>query len=110
MRQVIQQANVHGITLSYHLSDFWLSNRGNNSHDVHLLTLMYADDIVVMCDSTKSLEHFVKVFVRITQDFGLNLNVQKTCTMSLKQLEKATQSSETKGRNNNIPSDIGIQD
>ena len=110
MRQVIQQANVQSITLSYHLGDSWLSNRGNNNYGVHLLTLMHADDIIVMCDSTKNLEHFIKVFARITQDFGLNLNVQKACTMSLKQLEKRTQSSEMKGKNNNTPLNIVIRD
>ncbi|CAF2052948.1 unnamed protein product [Rotaria magnacalcarata] len=61
MKQVIQQANVQGVTLSYRLSDFWLTVKGYGSHKVHILTLMYADDIVVMCDSPKNLEHFIKV-------------------------------------------------
>ena len=66
-------------------------------------------NIVVMCDSTKNLEHFIKMFTRIIENFGLNLNVQKTYTISLKQLEKTIQSSETKGRNNNTPLNITIR-
>ena len=53
MKQVVQQANVQGVTLTYRLGDFWLSSRGNNNHNVHLLTLMYADDIAVMCQNQK---------------------------------------------------------
>ena len=69
-------------------------------------------NIVVMCDSTKSLEHFTKMFTRIIEDFGLNLNVQKTCTkiMALQQLEKPIQSSKTKGRNNITSLNIAIRD
>ncbi|CAF4744704.1 unnamed protein product, partial [Rotaria sp. Silwood2] len=110
MKQIIQQANVQGVTLSYRLGDLWLSGRGNGSHNVHLLTLMYADDIVVMCDSPKNLEHFIKVFERVTNDFGLTMNIQKTCTMSLKQFEKTIEKNETEGKEKDAPSNIVIQD
>ncbi|CAF2128934.1 unnamed protein product [Rotaria magnacalcarata] len=110
MKQVIQQANVQGVTLSYCLADFWLTGRGNDSHEVHVLTLMYADDIVVMCDSPKNLEHFVQVFERVTNDFGLTMNIQKTCTMSLKQFEKTIGKNETKGKEKDASSNIAIRD
>ncbi|CAF1113431.1 unnamed protein product [Rotaria magnacalcarata] len=110
MKQVIQQANVQGVTLSYRLGDFWLTDRGNGSHKVHLLTLMYADDIVVMCDSPKNLEHFIKVFERVTNDFGLSMNIQKTCTMSLKQFEKTIGKNETNGKEKDASSNIVIRD
>ncbi|CAF5223980.1 unnamed protein product, partial [Rotaria magnacalcarata] len=71
---------------------------------------MYADDIVVMCDSPKNLEHFIKVFERVTNDFGLSMNIQKTCTMSLKQFEKTIGKNETNGKEKDASSNIVIRD
>ncbi|CAF2715329.1 unnamed protein product [Rotaria sp. Silwood2] len=110
MKQIIKQANVQGVKLSWRLGDFWLSGKGNGSHHVHLLTLMYADDIVIMCDNPKNLEHFIKAFERVTNDFGLNMNIKKTCTMSLKQFNKTIGKHETKGKAKDVPSNIVIRD
>ncbi|CAF4650620.1 unnamed protein product [Rotaria sp. Silwood2] len=110
MKQIIKQANVQDVKLSYRLGDFWLSGKGNGSHHVHLLTLMYADDIVIMCDNPKNLEHFIKAFERVTNDFGLNMNIKKTCTMSLKQFNKTIGKHDTKGKAKDVPSNIVIRD
>ena len=81
MRNILKQARVEGVTMSYRLGDLWNSGNGSND-DVKLLALMYADDIAVMCQSIQDLEKFIKAFEKGTQDFGLTMNIKKSCVVS----------------------------
>ncbi|CAF4311483.1 unnamed protein product [Rotaria sp. Silwood2] len=108
MRQILEQAGTEGVTMNYRLGDLWYSGRGN-SDDVKLLALMYADDIAVMCQSTQDLEKFIKAFEKITQDFGLTMNIKKTCLMSLKQFQKSTCNSKERTEVDDKPFDITIR-
>lgn len=108
MRQVLQQAGVEGITMSYRLGDLWYSENGNGE-DVKLLSLMYADDIAVMCQSIQELETFIKAFERCTQMFGLTMNIKKTCIMSLKQFQKSSCKTKNSKETADEPCDIIIR-
>ena len=94
--------------MSYRLGDLWYLGRGN-SDDVKLLALMYADDIAVMCQSIQDLEKFIKAFEKGTQDFGLTMNIKKTCIMSLKQFQKSTRKTKNRTEIDNEPFDITIR-
>ena len=109
MRRVLEQAKAEGVTLSYRLGDLSYSGHGNGD-DVQLLALMYADDIVTMCQNAQDLEKFIKVFEKITQDFGLTMNIRITCIMSLKQFEKTVHNTKNETETNDIPSNITIRD
>ena len=74
MRQILEQAGIDGVHMSYRLGDLWYSGH-KNTDDVKLLTLIYADDIVVMCQNVQDLEKFIKTFETITQNFGLTMNI-----------------------------------
>lgn len=87
MRKVIEEANVEGIKLGYGTNDFFHKAK-DRVDELNILTLMYADDVVVMCNSTNDLEKFIKTFEKVTQTFGLTMSVKKTCIMSLKQLKE----------------------
>ncbi len=90
MRRIIEKANILGVTgikLAYGSSDFFHSDR-DNYEDFHLLALMYADDLVTICDNNLDLEIFIQTFDQITQDFGLTMSVKKTCIMSLQQFQQ----------------------
>ncbi|CAF3565234.1 unnamed protein product [Rotaria sp. Silwood1] len=108
MRIILEQAGVKGVTMSYRLGDLWYSGHGN-SNDIKLLALMYADDIAVMCQSIQDLEKFIKAFDEITQNFGLTMNIKKTCIMSLKQFQKSTCKTKNRTEIANVPFDITIR-
>jgi hypothetical protein len=108
MRQILEQAEAEGITMSYRLGDLWYSGH-KNTDDVKLLALMYADDIAVMCQSIQDPEKFIKAFEKVTQDFGLTMNIKKTCIMSLRQFQKSTGKTRNKTEIANMPSSIIIR-
>ncbi len=90
MRRVIDKVNVMGVTgikLAYGSNDFLHTDR-DNYEDFHLLALLYADDLVVMCDNALDLEIFIETFEQITQELGMTMSVKKTCIMTLKQLRE----------------------
>ncbi len=107
MWQILEQAGAGGVTMSYRLGDLWYSDRGN-SDDVKLLALMYADDIAVMCQNIQDLEKFIKTFEKVTQDFGLTMNIKKTYIMSLRQFQKSTCKTKNRIEMANVPFDITI--
>ena len=108
MRNILKQARVEGVTMSYRLGDLWNSGNGSND-DVKLLALMYADDIAVMCQSIQDLEKFIKAFEKGTQDFGLTMNIKKSCVMSLRQLQKSACKTKNRAEIADGPSDINIR-
>ncbi|CAF2121924.1 unnamed protein product [Rotaria magnacalcarata] len=87
MRKVIEEANVEGIKLGYGTNDFFHTAK-DIVDELNILTLMYADDVAVMCNNANDLEKFIKTFEKVTQEFGLTMSVKKTCIMSLKQLKE----------------------
>ena len=90
VRRVIEQVKLLGITgikLAYGSNDFFHSANANyESFDA--LLLLYADDVVMMCNSTSDLKLFIQCFEQVTQKFGLTMSVKKTRIMSLKQLQQ----------------------
>jgi hypothetical protein len=48
---------------------------------------MYANDLVVLCNTSEDLEKFIKSFEKITQQYGLTMSAKKTCVMSQQQFE-----------------------
>jgi hypothetical protein len=107
MRRILEQAGVESVTMSYRLGDLWYSGNGN-SDDVKLLALMYADEIAVICQNIQYLEKFIKAFEKGTQDFGLTMNIKKTCIMSLKQFQKSTCKAKNRKEIADVPLDIII--
>ncbi|CAF3911944.1 unnamed protein product [Rotaria magnacalcarata] len=69
IRKVIEEADVTGVQFSYGRNDF------------------FHDDVVAMCETSDDLEIFIETFEKITQEYGLSMNVKKTCIMTLKQLK-----------------------
>ena len=108
MRQILDQAGAGSVTIRHRLGDLWYSDRGN-SDDVKLLALTYADDIAVMCQNTQDLEKFIKTFEKVTQDFGLTMDIKKTCIMSLRQFQKSTCKRKNRTAIANMPYDITIR-
>ena len=49
---------------------------------------MYADDLVAMTNTFAELEHFIWIFEKVTQEYGLTMSVKKTCVMSLQQFKE----------------------
>ena len=90
MRRVmdkVKQMGVSGMKLAYGNNDFHHTDR-DKYEEFELLTLMYADDLVMMCDNSLDLEIFIRTFEQVTQEFGLTMSIKKTCIMSLKQLQE----------------------
>ena len=100
MRRVLdktKQLGVTGIKLAYGSNDFHHTNRDRHE-DLDVLALMYADDLVTMCDNEHDLEMFIRTFEQVTQEFGLTMSIKKTCIMSLKQLQEDTSRRVLKGK------------
>lgn len=87
VRKAIEDADVTGVTFSYGSNEFF--HKRNEKHDkFHILALLYADDLVAMCETTEDLQKFIRSFEKVTQQFGLVMSIKKTCLMSLQQLEE----------------------
>lgn len=71
----------------YGSNDFFHTDR-DRYKQLDILTLLYADDVVVMCDNSADLKFFIETFENLTQKYGLSMNVKKTCTMSLIQFQE----------------------
>ena len=86
IRKVLEDANVTGVRFAHGSNDFFHGTREKYvTFDV--LTLMYADDLAVLCNTLEDLEKFIKSFEKITQQYGLTMSVKKTCVMSQQQFE-----------------------
>jgi hypothetical protein len=106
VRKVTDEAAVSGVKFSYGSNDFFHGR--NEKHDIfHILALLYADDLVVMCETAVDLDKFVRSFEKVTQQFGLTMSIKKTCLMSLQQLKEDQHRKVLKGQNVNH-SDINI--
>jgi hypothetical protein len=86
-RKVIEEANVAGVQFSYGSNDFYHGSR-EKYENFNILALLYADDLVAMCETVNDLETFIKTFEKVTQKFGLTMSVKKTCIMTLEQFEE----------------------
>ncbi|CAF4497680.1 unnamed protein product, partial [Rotaria magnacalcarata] len=86
IRKVIEEADVTGVQFSYGRNDFFHGTK-EKYLNFDILALLYTDDLVVMCKTSDELEIFIETFEKMTQEYGLSMNVKKTCIMTLKQLE-----------------------
>ena len=90
IRRVIEKAvasGVNGIELAYGKGDFF--HPASEPYDLfNIIALIYADDLVVMCNNSHDLEIFIRTFEDVTQDLGLTMSIRKTCTMALQQLKQ----------------------
>ncbi|CAF1924622.1 unnamed protein product [Rotaria magnacalcarata] len=109
IRKVIEEASVAGVKFLYSSNDFFHGSR-EKYENVNVLALLYADDLVAMCESTDDLEKFIRSFEKITQKFGLTMSVKKTCIMTLQQLKEDQHGKVLKGHEVDHPNiDINIQ-
>ncbi|CAF4045409.1 unnamed protein product, partial [Rotaria magnacalcarata] len=107
--KVIEEASVAGVKFLYSSNDFFHGSR-EKYENVNVLALLYADDLVAMCESTDDLEKFIRSFEKITQKFGLTMSVKKTCIMTLQQLKEDQHGKVLKGHEVDHPNiDINIQ-
>ncbi|CAF4230155.1 unnamed protein product [Rotaria magnacalcarata] len=106
IRRIIDEADVTGVKFSYGSNDF-CHGRSEKHDDFDILALLYADDLVVVCETAIDLEKFIKSFEKVTQQFGLTMSIKKTCLMSLQQLKEDQHRKVLKGQNVNY-TDIDI--
>jgi hypothetical protein len=107
VKKVIDEVAVSGVKFSYGSNDFF-HGRNEKHDDFHILALLYADDLVVMCETAVDLDKFVRSFEKVTQQFGLTMSIKKTCLMSLQQLKEDQHKKVLKGQNVNY-TDIDIK-
>ncbi|CAM4830075.1 unnamed protein product [Rotaria magnacalcarata] len=109
IRKVIEEASVAGVKFSYGSNDFFHGSR-EKYENFNVLALLYADDLVAMCETTDDLEKFIRSFEKITQKFGLTMSVKKTCIMTLQQLKEDQHGKVLKGQEVDHPNiDINIR-
>ncbi|CAF4329403.1 unnamed protein product [Rotaria sp. Silwood2] len=84
---VQEEASLTDIKLAHGSNDFYHSGR-EKYEEFDILTLIYADDLIVMCNTINDLEKFILVFEKVTQQHGLIMSVKKTCIMSLQQFKQ----------------------
>ena len=75
-----------GVMFSHGSNGFFQSTR-EKYVNFDVLTLMYADDLVVLCNTLDDVEKFIKSFEKITQQYGLTMSVKKTYVMSLQHFQ-----------------------
>ena len=79
MSRAIEQVKLLGITgikMVYGSHDFF-HPADANYEDFNVLFLLYADDLVMMCNSATDLELYIQCFEQVTQKFGLTISVKK---------------------------------
>ncbi|CAF4586432.1 unnamed protein product [Rotaria sp. Silwood2] len=87
VRKVLEEASLTGIKLAHGSNDFYHSGR-EKYEEFDILTLMYADDLIAMCNIINDLEKFILVFEKVTQQHGLIISAKKTYIMSLQQFKQ----------------------
>ena len=107
IKKVINKAGVSDVKFSYGNNDFF-HGKDERYNVFDILTLLYSDDIVVMYETISDLEKFIRSFEEVTQQYGLTMNIEKTCLMSLKQLKKNQQKQVSIGQNINYNDNINI--
>jgi hypothetical protein len=107
IRKVIDEAAVSGVKFCYGSNDFF-HGKNEKHDDFHILALLYADDLVITCESISDLEKCIECFEKVTQQYGLTMNIKKTCVMSLKQLKEDHHRKVLIGQDINYDKDINI--
>jgi hypothetical protein len=87
IRQVLEEASITGVKLAYGSNDFYHGSR-EKYEEFDIVTLMYADDLIVMCNHIGELQKFIHIFENVTQKYGLTMSVKKTCIMSIQQFRQ----------------------
>ncbi len=87
IRQVLEEASITGVKLAHGSNDFCHGSR-EKYEEYDILTLMYADDLIVMCNNIDDLQKFIHIFENVTQKHGLTMSVKKTCIMSLQHFKQ----------------------
>jgi hypothetical protein len=85
-RKVLEETGVDGVKLAYGSIDFYHPKSQRYDYFT-ILALMYADDLVAMCNSLQDLEKFILAFEKVTQMYGLTMSVKNTVIMSLQEFE-----------------------
>ena len=102
------EAAISGVKFSYGSNDFF-HEKNKNHVDFDILTLLYADDLLLICEKISDLEKFTSCLERVTQQYGLTMNTKKkTCVMSLQQLKEDQHRNVLKGQVINHDHDINI--
>ncbi|CAF1392508.1 unnamed protein product, partial [Didymodactylos carnosus] len=84
IRKVVEEARVNGVQFSYGSNDFYHGAR-ENYENFNILALLYAVDLMAMCETADDLETFIRTFEKVTQD---SRSVKKTCIMTLQRFEE----------------------
>ncbi|CAF2913593.1 unnamed protein product [Rotaria sp. Silwood2] len=87
IRKVIEEAGIAGVKFSCGNNNFFHTKR-KNYENVSILALLYAVDLVAMCETAPDLATFIRTFEKVTQEVGLTMSVKKTCIMTLQQFEE----------------------
>ena len=87
IRRVIKEGGIEGVQFSYGSNDFFHGDK-EKYEEFYVLALMYADDLVAVCESADDLNTFIRTFEKVTQEFGLTMCVKKTCILTLQQFQE----------------------
>ena len=104
IRQVLERLkilNVTGVKLSYG-KDFFHSS-GDDDDNYQLLSLLYADDVVLSADNAIDLELAICIFEEITQTYGIIMSIKKTRIMPVKLMEEDVSRKIVKGKEVQTP-------
>ena len=77
IRKVLEEGGKGGIKLACGSSDFYHGK--SEKYDLFdILVLMYADDLMALCNSLQDLEKFILTFETVTQKYDVTMSVKKT--------------------------------
>jgi retron-type reverse transcriptase len=91
IRKVIDEAAVSGVKFCYGSNDF-LHGKNKKYDDFHILALLYADDLVITCESISDLEKCIVCFEKVTQQYGLTMNIKKNLCYVVKTTQRGSAS------------------
>ena len=74
IRRVLEEAGIGGIKVACGNSDFYHGK--SEKYDLFdILVLMYANDLMALCNSLQDLEKLILTFETVTQKYGLTMGV-----------------------------------
>jgi hypothetical protein len=73
-----EAAGVRGYTVGYRVQGSLVRLPQGAPHELHLLMLLYADDVVLLAPDPASLAAALSIFERVARTWGLALNYDKT--------------------------------
>ncbi|CAF2588534.1 unnamed protein product [Rotaria sp. Silwood2] len=82
-----EEVGIAGVKFSYDSNEFFHAKR-ETYETFNILTLLYADDLVAMCETASDLATFIRTFEKVTQEFGLTTSVKTTSIRTLQQFEE----------------------